>query len=128
MRIMHQCALCNPKYGNFRDDQIYKALGNILFSHFNKSLFEDRSKNGIVYSYTFQSDKVVLHLHSTTNTFHMQGKGAISLFQETFKTFAKQLHDECKICVFSNQESSKTYNSVNTNISGDQKSNPYVIF
>jgi hypothetical protein len=71
---------------NFRDDQIYKAFGNILFSNFDKSLFEDRSKNGIVYSYTFQSDKVVLHLHSTTNTFHFQGKGAISWFQEIFKT------------------------------------------
>ena len=74
------------------------------------------------------SDKVVLHLHSTTNTFHFQGKEAISWFQEIFKTFAKQLHDECKLCVFSNQESSKTENSVNTNISGGQKSNTYVIF
>ena len=88
----------------------------------------DRSKNGIVYSYTFQSDKVVLHLHSTTNTFHFQGKEAISWFQEIFKTFAKQIHDECKLCIFSNQESSKTENSVNTNISGGQKSNTYVIF
>jgi hypothetical protein len=49
--------------------------------------------------------------------FHFQGKGAISWFQQRFKTFAKQLHDECKLCVFSNQESSKTENSVNTNIS-----------
>jgi hypothetical protein len=80
----------------------------------------DRSKNGIVYSYTFQSDKVVLRLHSTTNTFHFQGKEAISWFQEIFKTVAKQIHDECKLCVFSNQESSKTGNSVNTNISGGQ--------
>jgi hypothetical protein len=60
----------------------------------------------------------VLHLHSTTNTFHFQGKEAISWFQEIFKTVAKQIHDECKLCVFSNQESSKTENSVNTNISG----------
>lgn len=102
---------------NFRDDQIYKAFGNILFSKFDKSLFEDRKKNGIVYSYTFQSEKVVLHLHSTTNTFHIQGKGAISWFQEIFKTFAKQLHDECKLCVFSNQASSNTENSVNANVS-----------
>ena len=70
----------------------------------------------------------MLHLHSTTDTFHFQGKGATSWFQEIFKTFAKQLHAECKLCVFRNQESSKTENSVNTNISGGQKSNTYVIF
>ena len=70
----------------------------------------------------------MLHLHSTANTFHFQGKGAISWFQEIFKTFAKQLHDECKLYVFSNQESSNTENSVNTNISGGQKSNTFVIF
>jgi hypothetical protein len=39
--------------------------------------------------------------------------------QVIFKTFAKQLHDEYKLCVFDNQESLKTVNSVHTNISGD---------
>ena len=48
-----------------------------------------------------------------------------------FKKHLKRLQNNCMMnvnCVFSNQESSKTYNSVNTNISGDQKSNPCVIF
>jgi mannitol-1-phosphate/altronate dehydrogenase len=47
------------------------------------------------------------------------GKEAIFWVQVILKTFAKQLHDGHKLCVFENQESLKTVNSVHTNISGD---------
>ena len=64
--------------------------------NYNKSEFVDKGTNGMKYTYIHKDEKVVLYLFSSTETFHVQSKGCLKWFNEIFIDFGKQLHDEVK--------------------------------
>lgn len=80
----------------FKNSDIYQIFQDIIHQNYSRDLFEDRGPNGLVYSFIFQEQKVVLHIHASTLAFHIQAKGCSLWFKEAFSTIAKQLHDEIK--------------------------------
>ncbi|CAG2252470.1 unnamed protein product [Mytilus edulis] len=105
---------------NFRNNLIYNLFKNILFGNYSEEQFVDRDQNGLVHSFDDSEGKVVLHMYESTNTLHIQGKGCIFWFKNTFKIFAEELYhfyntqklDDSKIVKFKN-----VHNEDNENIS-----------
>ncbi|CAG2231668.1 unnamed protein product [Mytilus edulis] len=105
---------------NFKNNLIYNLFKNILFGNYSEEQFVDRGKNGLVHSFDDSEGKVVLHIYESTNTLHIQGKGCIFWFKNTFKIFAEELYhfyntqrlDDSKIVKFKN-----VHNEDNENIS-----------
>ncbi|CAG2196994.1 unnamed protein product [Mytilus edulis] len=94
--------------------------------------FVDRGKNGHVHSFDDSEGKVVLHIYESTNTLHIQGKGCIFWFKNTFKIFAEELYhlyntqrlDDSKIVKFKTVHNEDNENISNINqIGSTQNSN-----
>ena len=90
----------------FKNKKVYNIFENIVFMNYSCE-FKDRI-NGLVHSLQYKGEKVVLHLHKSSDTFHIQGKGSIKWFKEKFIIFRKQLHNE--INYFLKSQNSYTYN------------------
>ncbi|CAC5425302.1 unnamed protein product [Mytilus coruscus] len=127
---------------NFKNNVIYNLFKNILFGNYSQEQFEDRGKNGLVYSFDDSEGKVVLHIHESTNTLHIQGKGCIFWFKNTFKIFAElyntQRLDDSKIVKFknscvhvNNEDNENTISNINqigsTQNSNVSETNPKVV-
>lgn len=94
----------------FKDSYTYQLFENILFGNINRNLFDDRNSNGYVYISEISGQKVLLHLHPTTVTFHVQGKGCELWMKEHFIIFGKQLHQDVK---FNKQISTRQLDQTN---------------
>ncbi|CAC5425549.1 unnamed protein product [Mytilus coruscus] len=61
-------------------------------THFSNNNAKD--KNGFVYNFIYEGNKVVITLYSSSATLHIQGKGCGNWFKEEFSILGKQLHNE----------------------------------
>ncbi|CAG2229174.1 unnamed protein product [Mytilus edulis] len=80
----------------FATAEVFQILSQTLFNKIEKSLFENRHKNGLVHETKFENRKVVLHLHESTKLLHIQGGGCILWFENIFKSIGKEIHEKFK--------------------------------
>ncbi|CAC5395800.1 unnamed protein product [Mytilus coruscus] len=79
---------------NFSSEKIYFIFENIIFQNYDRHLFIEKDKNGFVYNFIYEGNKVVITLYSSSATLHIQGKGCGNGFKEEFSILGKQLHNE----------------------------------
>lgn len=93
---------------NFIGEKTYPVFENIIFSNYNRNLFERKYKNGLVYTFLYNSEKVALTLYESTGTLHIQGKGCKKWFEKEFNVLGKVLHNE--ILYFQNEDQQNVSN------------------
>ncbi|VDI19450.1 Hypothetical predicted protein [Mytilus galloprovincialis] len=79
---------------NFSSEKIYFIFENIIFQNYDRNLFIQKDRNGFVYNFIYEGNKVVITLYSSSATLHIQGKGCGNWFNEEFSVLGKQLHNE----------------------------------
>ncbi|CAG2243722.1 ITK [Mytilus edulis] len=77
-----------------RDKKFYIAIYNFTPVEDGDLELQQKDRNGFVYNFIYEGNKVVITLYSSSATLHIQGKGCGNWFKEEFSVLGKQLHNE----------------------------------